>query len=193
MGSGAAPASGRISASVTGGSISARGRVTSPRPTGLSVVTLRTPQAPDLLVESILHWEGKATAVWQLAERAVCAQSLGTVRDSPGSPHSLHLPPPAVLCQPHSTCPFQRTSPCLVPAPGLLGTKCWRCPFTLSRESIKGREDMEGFLGSNSLASAKGRAVLGHVGPRWGQSWRGDRRWHESRAHGWAGRCGGGS
>lgn len=75
---------------------------------------------------------------------------------------------------------------------------CWAqnaggCPFTLSRESIKGREDMEGFLGSNSLASAKGRAVLGHVGPRWGQSWRGDRRWHESRAHGWAGRCGGGS
>lgn len=161
-------------------------------------MTLRVRQAPDLLVESVLRWEGKATAVSQLAELALCAQSrgslcLGTAQDSPGSPHFPRLPPPAVLCQPHSTCPFQRTPPCLVPAPGLPGTKCWRCPFTLSRESTKGREDMEGFLGSNSSASAKGRAVLGHAGRRWGQSWCGDRRWHESRAHGWAGGCGDGS
>lgn len=43
-----------------------------PRPRGFSVVILRTPQAADLLVESILHWEWKAIAVLQLA---VCAQS----------------------------------------------------------------------------------------------------------------------
>lgn len=47
----------------------------SPRPRGFSAEILRTPRAADLLVESILHWEGKATAVLQLAERAVCAQS----------------------------------------------------------------------------------------------------------------------
>lgn len=61
--------------SVPGGSVSARGRVTLPRPRGFSVVTLRTPQAADLLAKSILQWEGKATAVLQLAEGAVCAQS----------------------------------------------------------------------------------------------------------------------
>lgn len=151
-----------------------------PTPRGFRVVTLRTPQAPDPLVESISHWEGKATAVSQLADRALCAQSrLPLPWHGAGLPWLPSLSPcptsrgsvPATL-----PCPFQRTPLCLIPAPGLPGTKCWRCPFTPSRESTKGRGDTGGFLGSSPLASAAARAVLGRVGPRWGQSWRGDRR-----------------
>lgn len=55
--------------------MSAQGRRLPPQTKGFSVVAPRTPQAADLLVESILLWEGKGTAVSQLAERAVCAQS----------------------------------------------------------------------------------------------------------------------
>lgn len=109
----------------------------SPKPGGFSGMTLRAPQEVDLPVESFLHGEGKATAVSQLAERAVCARRRfplpwqGT--GPPPAPLALpHLPPPRALCQPSATCPLRRTPLCLAPALGLPGTKSWRCPFIRS-------------------------------------------------------------